>query len=121
MAIFGIVAAGLAVNTVAVVRANRVSNSLSIATMLAQDEIEQLRALDPEANPDALAAGTHTDANNPLTPTGAAGGRYTRQWTVTRNSPLSGLATVVVSVSWADGSTRTLRMSALVCLTEACG
>jgi prepilin-type N-terminal cleavage/methylation domain-containing protein len=121
MAIFGIIAAGLAANTIAVVRANRISNGVSVATALAQDEIEQLRALDPGANPPALTVGQHTDPNNPLTPSGATGGHYTRQWTVSRDTPIAGLTTVVVSVSWADGATRTLRASALLCQSATCG
>jgi prepilin-type N-terminal cleavage/methylation domain-containing protein len=121
LAIFGLIAAGLAANTIAVVRANRISNALSVATALAQDEVEQLRALDPAANPPALVAGTHTDPNNPLTATGATGGLYSREWVVTRDIPIPGLSTVLVSVSWADGEMRTLHMSALLCQSATCG
>jgi prepilin-type N-terminal cleavage/methylation domain-containing protein len=120
LAVFGVVAAGLAANVVSVVKWNRTSHGVSVATLLAQDLVEQLRALDPSANPAALTAGTHTDGNNPLTPSGVAGGRYTRTWTVTRDSPAPALSTVVVSVSWTDGATRTVRVTALLCQTPTC-
>jgi type II secretory pathway pseudopilin PulG len=120
LAVFGVVAAGLAANTVSVVKWNRTSHSVSVATMLAQDLVEQLRALDPSANPAALTAGTHTDANNPLKPNGTVGGRYVRTWTVTRDAPAPALSTVVVSVSWTDGTTRTVRVTALLCQTPTC-
>ncbi len=121
LGVFGIVAAGLAANTLAVVRSNRISSARSAATALAQDQIEQLRALDPSAAPPQLVAGTHSDDKNPLTALGASGGTFTRQWTVTRDSPAPGLSTVVVSVSWADGATRSVRLSAYVCQTVTCG
>ena len=121
LGVFGIVAAGLAANTIAVVRANRVSNSLSVATSLAQDQIEQLRSLDPSTAPPALSAGNHTDPNNPITASGARNGTFTRQWTVTRDSPAPGLSTVAVTVSWADGATRSVRLRTYVCQTPTCG
>jgi prepilin-type N-terminal cleavage/methylation domain-containing protein len=121
LAIFGIVAAGIAANTVAVVQGNRIGKNLSVATTLAQDEIEQLRALDPDAAPSSLSAGVHPDANNPITASGARGGPFTRQWTVTRDSPLPGVSSVEVSVSWSDGAPHTVRMSAYVCQASMCG
>ncbi len=121
LAVFGIVAAGLAANTMAVVRSNRVSNELSMATTLAQDQVEQLRALDPDTNPAVLAAGTHADPNNPITVGGAPGGQFARQWSVTRDSPVPGLSTVTVSVSWSDGPQRTVQVIAYVCQRSTCG
>ncbi len=120
LAIFGIVSAGLALNSVAAVRHNRVSHALSAATALAQDQIEQLRALDPNTNPAALTAGTHTDAANPITALGTPGGRFTRQWAVTRDSPIAGTATVLVTVSWTDGTLRSVRLWAYVCQSSGC-
>ena len=120
LAIFSLIAAGIAVNSVAVTRYNRVSNNLSAAISLAQDRVEQLRALDPTTSPAALTAGTHTDALNPLTQNGNTGGRFVRQWTVTRDMPVLGVSTVVVSVSWTDGTSRTVHMSTLVCQTAGC-
>lgn len=121
LGVFGIVAAGLAANTLAVVRNNRVSSARSVATALAQDQIEQLRALDPSAGPPQLVSGNHADDHNPLTALGASGGTFTRQWTVTRDSPAPGLSTVVVTVSWADGPARSVHLTAYVCQTPTCG
>lgn len=121
LSVFGIIAAGLVANTVAVVQSNRVSNGLSVATTLAQDQIEQLRALDPDINPAALAAGTHADPNNPITMAGVTGGKFTRQWSVTRDSPMPGLSTVAVTVSWSDGAARSVRLTTYACHTSTCG
>jgi type II secretory pathway pseudopilin PulG len=121
LVLFGIVAAGLAANTIAVVRNNRNSKNLSVATTLAQDQIEQLLALDPETNPSALAAGAHTDTSGQSSGWGgSSGNKFTRQWTVTRDSPAPGLSTVAVSVSWTDGSTRAVRLTTYVCQTSTC-
>jgi prepilin-type N-terminal cleavage/methylation domain-containing protein len=120
LALFGIVGGGLVANSVAAVRHNRVSHGLSAATALAQDQLEQLRALDPTTNPAALAAGTHADPDNPITALGGPWGTFTRQWTVTRDSPVAGASTVSVTVSWTDGVTRTVRLRAYVCQAAGC-
>jgi len=119
-AVFAIIAAGVATGSVAVTRYNRGTRSLSVAAVLAQDTIEHLRALDPESNPAFLSAGLHVDPNSPLTATGATGGRFGREWTVTRDTPAPGLATVVVTVSWTDGGSRSLRLTTLLCQTTGC-
>ncbi len=120
LALFGIVSAGLALNSASAVRHNRVSHALSAATALAQDQIEQLRALDPSTNPAALSAGMHNDTVNPMTALGTPGGRFTRQWTVTRDNPIAGTSTVVVTVSWTDGTSRSVRLWAYVCESSGC-
>jgi len=120
LAVFAIVAAGLAANSVASVRANRVSREISVAATLAQDKMEALRSLDPAANPPDLTTGSHVDPNNPLTAFGGAGGFFTRVWTVTRNSPSTGMYTVVVTVSWGDGGSRQTRVVGYVCPSKAC-
>jgi Tfp pilus assembly protein PilV len=120
VAVFGIIAAGLAVNSVSVIRSNRISRDLSGGAALAQGKVEQLRALDPAANPADLSAGTHFDAANPLNGYGQAGGIYTRQWTVTRDTPAPGLATVVVTVSFHEEVARSMRVVAFVCQSSTC-
>lgn len=126
LTIFAIVSAGLVAASVGAVRYNRASSAFSSATALAQDQLEQLRALDPGINPAALTGGTHDDPNNLMTALGVRGGVssgtgvFTRQWTVTRNSPIAGISTVVVSVSWTDGSTRTVRLWSYVCQGTGC-
>jgi prepilin-type N-terminal cleavage/methylation domain-containing protein len=120
LSIFSIVAAGLAVNSVTAVRANRVSRELSVASALAQDKIEQLRAMDPASNPFDLMAGWHADANNPLTATAQRGGIFIRQWTVVKNIPALGLSTVVVQVTWNDSGVHSMRMIGYLCASQAC-
>jgi prepilin-type N-terminal cleavage/methylation domain-containing protein len=120
IAIFSVVAAGLASSTVATIRANAVSRDTATAAALIQDKLEQFRALDPAGNPADLTAGTHSDANNPVNALGAAGGSFTRKWTVTANTPRRGLSQVVVTVSWASAQRRTLTGVAYVCSTSTC-
>jgi type II secretory pathway pseudopilin PulG len=120
LSVFAIVASGLAANSVAATRANRVSREISVAAALAQDKMEALRSLDPAANPPDLTAGNHVDPNNPLTAFGGAGGFFTRSWMVTRNAPSLGLSTVVVTVSWGDGGSRTTHVVGYVCPSREC-
>jgi prepilin-type N-terminal cleavage/methylation domain-containing protein len=120
LAIFGIVAGGLAANSISVMRYNHVSHTLSMATALAQDEIEQLRALDPSTNPAVLTVGTHQDANNPITSVGASGGRFTRSWTLTRDAPVPGIATVIVNVAWTDSVPHNVQLLTYYCQTTTC-
>jgi type II secretory pathway pseudopilin PulG len=120
LTVFGIVAAGLAANTVGSIRANRISRDISAAAALAHDKMEELRTLDPALNPADLTAGTKYDPNNPVTAAGIAGGPFTRKWTVTRNTPVNGLSRVVIEVSWTDGTERTMRVVAYVCQSRVC-
>jgi prepilin-type N-terminal cleavage/methylation domain-containing protein len=70
--------------------------NLTTATNLAQEKIEELLA-GPFSNAN-LTAGTHADAENPINR------HYTRTWTVADNTPLQGMKTVAVSVSFATAS-----------------
>jgi Tfp pilus assembly protein PilV len=77
---------------------------LTVATSLAQDELERLKTL-PLADAD-IADGDHADAANPLL------GLYNRTWTVTDDSPLPGMKRVDLSVAYSDnGIPRTIRVS----------
>jgi prepilin-type N-terminal cleavage/methylation domain-containing protein len=67
---------------------------LTVASSLAQDEIERLKVL-PRTDPD-LAPGTHLDAANPLL------GVYARSWTVTDDVPMAGMKAVNLTVSYSD-------------------
>lgn len=118
--IFAIVAAGAAVGTITTIKGNATSRGVTAAAALIHDKIEQLRALDPTANPADLKAGAHADANNPLTELGARGGIYRRTWVVTPNSPRRGLSEIVITVEWSDGVPRTLRSATYVCRSATC-
>ena len=120
LTLFAIVAAGLTVTTVSTTHSNTVSKTTAAASALVNDEIEQLRALDPATNPAALTAGTHSDPSNPLTGSGAANGSFTRTWTVTANTPGHGLSEVAVSVSWNGPTPGTITGVTYVCSTATC-
>lgn len=96
--LLSVVMLGFALGTDRAVRYNAYSRTVAAATTLAHDKIEELQskvATDP-----ALTAGTHNDAGNPLSATGTAGGIYTRTWVVTDNTPIAGIKTIEVTVTW---------------------
>jgi len=85
-------------------RTVRKSEKLSIATSLAQDELERLKSL--RGSDADLVAGVHNDATNPIL------GVYTRSWTITDDVPMNGLKTIDMSVAYTDnGIPRTVQMS----------
>jgi Tfp pilus assembly protein PilV len=91
-------ALALASNNARLVSANQ---NVAAASLLAQNKMEELR----NATYASLATGADTGT---LTPQGASGGIFSRSWTVTNNSPMAGMKTVVVTVSWSQwGDTKT--------------
>ena len=120
VAIFAIIAAGAGVGTIATIKGNSTSREVAAAAALIHDKMEQLRALDPVAAPADLRAGEHDDPGNPLTALGGSGGMYQRTWTVTVDSPRRGLSVVVVTVTWNNGTPRTLRSATYVCRSATC-
>ncbi len=120
MSIFGVVASGVAAGTIAGVKGNTTSRTVAAASTLIHDKVEQFRALDPAANPADFTTGTHWDAGNPMTATGAAGGKFSRYWIVSRDTPRRGLAVVRVVVTWNDGVSRSLQAATYVCITDKC-
>jgi Tfp pilus assembly protein PilV len=77
---------------------------MTMASSLAQDEIERLKTLDDE---DAdLGAGNHADAANPLF------GVYTRSYTITDDTPIAGMKRIDMTVSFSDnGIPRNIQIS----------
>ncbi len=120
LTLFSIVAAGLAATSVGSAKNNKISKNLAAATALVQDKVEQFRTFDPDTNPPDLTAGAHNDPLNPITPTGTAGGPYTRQWVVTKDTPAKALSRVVVTVSWTGNSTYTVTGVTYVCTNRTC-
>ena len=80
---------GLVAVTTSVIHGNAFSREMTTATSLAQDQLEVLKR--SGYNDSALTAGDHTDT--PLT-------SYTRTWTVTDNTPATGIKTVTMTVTW---------------------
>lgn len=77
-------------------RATSRARNITIATNLAQEQIERL--MGSPFSDAALSAGTHADPNNPLEQ------HFTRSWVIADNSPLSGMKRVDVTVSFNSGS-----------------
>lgn len=68
------------------------SRNITIATNLAQEKIEEMSGV-PFSHGD-LAAGTHTDPDNPLKE------HFTRSWNVVDDVPLTGMKALDVTVSF---------------------
>ncbi|MGH2571285.1 MAG: type IV pilus modification PilV family protein [bacterium] len=68
---------------------------LSIASGLAQDQLERLKGL-PAGEPD-LVEGDHDSVDNPIR------GRFNLSWTVTDDTPLPGMKMIDMTVSYLDG------------------
>jgi len=120
VSIFGIVASGATVGTIASVRGNTSSRMQAAASSLIQAKVEQLRSLDPAVNQLDFLSGFHNDLGNPLTGSGGSGGKFKRYWTVTRNVPATGMAEVVVMITYNDGRPRSLSSSTYICITKKC-
>lgn len=69
---------------------------MSVATSMAQEEVERLRNL--PFNDADLAGGTHADPNNPVD------GAYGRQWVVQDNTPVQDMKRVTVTVTFPTDS-----------------
>jgi type IV pilus modification protein PilV len=102
---------------VAAISGNSSANQMTVATTLAQDQIEQLKRLSffdaalTDSNTGNNGALTNsaddesfdqTDASNPINESGGTTGlrRYRRFWNIADNTPIQGTKTVVVFVYW---------------------
>lgn len=131
LTLFAIVSAGLVAASVSAVRYNRVSGSYSAATALAQDLLERVRGQNPANTPstwlNVVTPGAYTDPSSPMNALGQTGaashavGIFTRRLVVTANSPIAGINTVQVQVSWSDaGVTRSVQLWSYVCQRAGC-
>lgn len=111
---------GVALMQVMSITGNTFSKEMEVATQLSQDMIERLKGMPYDDN--ALHGGAHPtqiDVGNGLAPApsgdpnnvidergqwGAGSGLrlYTRTWDVDDNSPVQGMKTITVTVSWVD-------------------
>jgi Tfp pilus assembly protein PilV len=69
------------------------NQNVAAASLLAQNKMEEMR----NATYASLASGADPGTLNAQ---GAANGIFTRSWTVTNDSPMVGMKTIVVTVSW---------------------
>jgi len=83
------------------------ARNISVATNLAQEQIEAL--MGTPFNAAELAAGDHTDPRNPLER------HFTRTWTVTDNVPLTDMKRLAVTVTYAGGGNdRSVTLTTLI-------
>ena len=90
---------GLAGLHIAAIQGNVSGFKISTATAVAQERIEELKALDA-ADP-ALSAGAHADDGNQV----VQGITYNRSYTIQDNTPVSGTSTMTLTITWVEPRT----------------
>ena len=112
IALIAIGVLGFSVNTIGVIQGNQISGNVTIASTLAQDKIEEIKA-----------SGTLTNGSDNITATGASGGTFNRAWTIgtsslndaTGGAAGSSLKEITVTVSWTEYQvTREVKVAALL-------
>ena len=116
MALISLGVLGLTLNTNGVFRGNRRSDTLTVATNLAQDKIEELkaRAVLTNLNNCALTGTGPEPADLKITASGHTGGIYDRCWAIQDSTLGAHLKQVDVTVSWQDHGLRDVTLSTLV-------
>ncbi len=107
MVVFAIASLGLAMGVTSVMRSNQRSYMASIATNLAQDKLEELKAMSP-----ANVVSCPPNCNDPVLKTD--GVVFTRTWDVINNSPTPGVKRIDVTVLWEDHTTHSFTLSSAV-------
>ncbi len=87
---------GLAAVTMTVIKGNTLSQTVTTATTLARDKMEELKGMNYDALP-TLTATDYATAEGTLQ-TSAAGSYYTREW----SSPGTDTKTIQVRVTWQE-------------------
>jgi type IV pilus assembly protein PilV len=101
IAVFFSAIMGLSSVTVMVIKGNSFSQSMTVATVLATDKVESLQNMGYD---DVTSGGPETLQTT-----------YTRQWTVTNNSPVTNTKTIAVTVTWSWlGLTRNVTLSTII-------
>lgn len=108
MSIFSVAVLGLAIGAASVMRANQTSYFTTIATNLAQDKLEELKAM-PAANITACSSNCDSPAKkfNNVT--------FTRTWTVTTAcNGVTSLSCITVTIQWTDYIPHTVTVTSAV-------
>ncbi len=105
MVVFAIASLGLAMGVTSVMRSNQRSYLASIATNLAQDKLEELKAMSPV---NVISCNSNCDNNSVPTTDGV---EFTRTWNVVDNSPVTGVKQIDVTVQWEDHTTHNFTIS----------
>jgi type IV pilus assembly protein PilV len=99
VAVFLLVTAILGVisTTVIIIKSNALSKSMTTATTLAKDKMEQLKNTGYN---DLLEGTDYANMESTVQETSAADSIYTRTWIVNSDSPAEGMKTITVTVQW---------------------
>ncbi len=95
MVVFAIASLGLAMGVTSVIQSNQRNYLASIATNLAQDKLEELKAMSPAS---VTFCDTDCDTSVPTTD----GVEFTRTWDVINDDPTPGVKRIDVTVQWTD-------------------
>jgi prepilin-type N-terminal cleavage/methylation domain-containing protein len=110
MAIFAVAVLGLAVGATSVMRANQTSYFNTVATNLAQDKLEELKATAVASLP-SCPSYTSTGCSDTKTSLGLA---FTRRWQIIAGSPVAGVSRLDVKIDWTDYTSHSLTISSAV-------
>jgi len=108
IAIFSVSILGLGVGAVTVMKANKTSYLHTIATNLAQDRLEIMKAM----TVGTLTACSTSSCDSPQ-PT-FDGVAFTRKWAVAAGVPAAGFTQITVTVEWTDYAAQTLNVTAVL-------
>jgi len=107
LSIFTVAVLGLAVGAITIMRANKTSQFHTVATNLAQDRLEQMKA---SYTVNLATCNNNCDTTVPT----YQGVAFTRNWAVALNTPAQGVHQVSVTVGWTDHAAQTLTVSSWV-------
>jgi len=98
LAIFSLSAPGIAVGVSLAVRASHLSENFTLATILAQDKLEELRAQFGfrSSGEDSPRSG------------------FSREWFIVTDSPETGVTRIDVAVSWTDYQSHSITLATVV-------
>ncbi|MBI2089109.1 MAG: prepilin-type N-terminal cleavage/methylation domain-containing protein [Deltaproteobacteria bacterium] len=110
MTIFAVAVLGLAIGATSVMRANQTSYFNTVATNLAQDKLEQLKATAVSQLPNCPSY-TSTGCSDTQTSLGLT---FSRSWQIIANSPVSGVNRLDVKIDWTDYISHSVTISSAV-------
>jgi prepilin-type N-terminal cleavage/methylation domain-containing protein len=98
LAVFSLSAPGIAVGVSLAVRASHISENFTLATILAQDKLEELRA-------QFGFRGSGEDTPRP---------GFRREWFIAADSPETGVTRIDVAISWTDYQSHSIALATVV-------
>lgn len=101
---------GLAGGATSVMRANQMSYLNTVATSLAQDKLEELKAMTVSALPNCP---TYTTPNCSDSPS-YSGATFSQSWRIIPDSPVAGVNQIDVKVDWTDYISHSFTISSSV-------